>query len=83
MLFEQAIVWVASAYNTGSTQQCSNCYTLTVRALGSTKQYLQDHITCRRDAAEATHKRLEDAAKLKAQEERDKAAQKHQRQDYK
>ncbi|DBB05825.1 hypothetical protein WJX82_010516 [Trebouxia sp. C0006] len=37
----------------------------------------------RRDAAEATRKRLDDAAKLKAQEEREKAAQKHQRQEYK
>lgn len=38
---------------------------------------------CRRDAAEATRKRLDEAAKLKAQEEREKAAQKHQRQEYK
>jgi len=37
----------------------------------------------RRDAAEATRRRLDDAAKLKAQEEREKAAQKHQRQEYK
>ncbi|KAL0040595.1 hypothetical protein WJX77_011876 [Trebouxia sp. C0004] len=37
----------------------------------------------RRDAAEATRKRLDDAAKLKAQEEREKSAQKHQRQEYK
>ncbi len=44
---------------------------------------LSNFAACRRDAAEATRKRLDDAAKLKAQEEREKAAQKHQRQEYK
>ena len=44
---------------------------------------LSKFAACRRDAAEATRKRLDDAAKLKAQEEREKAAQKHQRQEYK
>lgn len=38
---------------------------------------------CRQDAAAATRKRLDDAAQLKAQEEQDKAAQRHQRQEYK
>ena len=37
----------------------------------------------RQDAAAATRKRLDEAAKLKAEEERDKAAQRHQRQEYK
>lgn len=37
----------------------------------------------RRDAAEATRRRLDDAAKLRAQEDCDKAAQKYHRQEYK
>jgi len=44
---------------------------------------LSNFAACRRDAAEATRKRLDDAAKLKAREEREKAAQKYQRQEYK
>ena len=39
--------------------------------------------TCRQDAAAATRKRLDDAAQLKAREEQEKAAQRHQRQEYK
>ena len=38
---------------------------------------------CRRDAAEVTRKRLEDGAARKAQEDKDKAAQRHHRQEYK
>ena len=38
---------------------------------------------CRQEAAAATRKRLDDAAELKVQEEREKAAQRHQRQEYK
>ena len=41
------------------------------------------HFGDRQDAADATRRRLDDAARLRAQEERDKATQKYHRQEYK